>query len=455
MSINRHGNHLGQDDLAPVITDQDIKIHVVTKTPDIQPYASPFKRFFAAAVDYLLLSVLAATACIFLLGLRASMAQLQVLLLIPAILYLIPFTYFVIGEGFFQTTMGKYLLDLKVARSDGSRIGIFRAFVRNIAKSFSAGPFFLGLVTAFFTERRQSLHDFLLDTIVMDTPTNEPKKRYAVVLAFASAGYLTFAGTKIVYGVQKKIRTMSQEIAATTDLQPTVRPVDRFRMEPMSQTDFEAVLSKRLSAFGPFRLHTTGVFPESLWLEIETTPLPHLQFGTTPVAIRIATIKTVDGANIYDSSNSLEAPPFHRVGMKFRKEGLVGTRSVRLSKSVKEDQIAEISGTVILNLPVNHRELPIASTDINAPKAFGAHRVTVTQFKGDAISTVVDGPQQEFLGMVGTDAGGKPLPVSQSTNQRSPSSAASTYRFQGQPTGAKLIFSSTTMKLEYAFVLKK
>ena len=67
--------------------------------------------------------------------------------------------------GVFTTTPGKRALKLRVVRSDGSRVGFSRAFLRELAKF---GPMLLvnAFVMAFRSDRR-GLHDLLADTVVV------------------------------------------------------------------------------------------------------------------------------------------------------------------------------------------------------------------------------------------------------------------------------------------------
>ena len=63
------------------------------------------------------------------------------------------------------TTAGKRAMNWRVVRTDGSRVGLLRAFVRELAKF---GPMLLvsTVFVAFRTDRR-GLHDLLADTVVI------------------------------------------------------------------------------------------------------------------------------------------------------------------------------------------------------------------------------------------------------------------------------------------------
>lgn len=96
------------------------------------------------------------------------------ILLMYAVQLGVPATYqgAMLASGW-QATLGKRLTETKVVRSDGSPIGFWRGFLRNVAfvliTAFSCG---LGAVaTVIMTivqERRQGLHDMICDTVVVD-----------------------------------------------------------------------------------------------------------------------------------------------------------------------------------------------------------------------------------------------------------------------------------------------
>lgn len=67
-----------------------------------------------------------------------------------------------------QATLGKMAVGIKVVRTDGERISFLRAFGRYFAYILSSMLLFIGLIMAGFTERKQALHDFICDTLVVD-----------------------------------------------------------------------------------------------------------------------------------------------------------------------------------------------------------------------------------------------------------------------------------------------
>lgn len=67
-----------------------------------------------------------------------------------------------------QATLGKMAVGIKVVRSNGERISFLRGVGRYFAYILSSLLLMIGLIMAGFTERKQALHDFICDTLVVD-----------------------------------------------------------------------------------------------------------------------------------------------------------------------------------------------------------------------------------------------------------------------------------------------
>jgi uncharacterized RDD family membrane protein YckC len=67
-----------------------------------------------------------------------------------------------------QATLGKMAIGIKVVRTDGEAISFARGIGRYFAFLLSSLILCIGLIMAAFTERKQSLHDMICDTLVVD-----------------------------------------------------------------------------------------------------------------------------------------------------------------------------------------------------------------------------------------------------------------------------------------------
>ena len=67
-----------------------------------------------------------------------------------------------------QSTLSGRILGLRVTDLDGEPVSFNRATVRYFAMYFSAlTPFAIGYLMAFWTKRRQTLHDYVSSTLVL------------------------------------------------------------------------------------------------------------------------------------------------------------------------------------------------------------------------------------------------------------------------------------------------
>jgi uncharacterized RDD family membrane protein YckC len=77
--------------------------------------------------------------------------------------------YSALCTGLWGRTVGKMLIKLKVLKSDGSRVSISRAFVRSLAYQINQFSWGLTFIMIPFTGKKQGLHDYIANTIVVKT----------------------------------------------------------------------------------------------------------------------------------------------------------------------------------------------------------------------------------------------------------------------------------------------
>ena len=102
-------------------------------------------------------------------GLMAAMAGAGLLIQVLSIAIQIGyFTYFESSER--QGTIGKTAMGLIVADEDGNRLDTQKALIRNIMRLVSGFICLIGYLMAFFTEKKQTLHDIVAKTNVYTKP---------------------------------------------------------------------------------------------------------------------------------------------------------------------------------------------------------------------------------------------------------------------------------------------
>lgn len=136
--------------------------HVET-TADVNPvreYASVWRRLIAFCLDGLILLV--------------PLAVFGHAL--PVVGGLVVWFFYgpILESSAVRATLGKYLMGLQVVDLSGKRITFKAALIRNLVKIISTAFLFIGCIIAFFSARKQSLHDLLADTVVVDGQSEAP-----------------------------------------------------------------------------------------------------------------------------------------------------------------------------------------------------------------------------------------------------------------------------------------
>ncbi len=123
-------------------------------------YASLWKRFLALFLDSLIVLIPAALAGD----------------ILPVLGGLIVWFFYapVLESSKIQATLGKYCLSIRVTDLTGQRITLKAATIRNALKCVSSVMVFVGFVFALFSSKKQTFHDLLSDTLVMEGRIEHP-----------------------------------------------------------------------------------------------------------------------------------------------------------------------------------------------------------------------------------------------------------------------------------------
>jgi uncharacterized RDD family membrane protein YckC len=131
----------------------------MTETPRAQPddlvfnYASIGRRFVAMLLDGGMAGLVA-----FLLNAAVPVGGALLVLVLYAPIF---------ESSELRATLGKYWMGVQVVDLSGGRITFRAALIRTFMRLVSGMLLFAGHLLAFFTERRQALHDLVSDTVVI------------------------------------------------------------------------------------------------------------------------------------------------------------------------------------------------------------------------------------------------------------------------------------------------
>lgn len=122
------------------------------------------ERILAFLVDYVLSLILAIGVVVGLLALRLISSEVAFVV----IAFLVLILYYVIPEGLWGQTPGKAVFGVIVVGTDGSSIGLPKAFARNILRIIDGiGNYVVGLVAILLTRRKQRVGDLAAGTVVV------------------------------------------------------------------------------------------------------------------------------------------------------------------------------------------------------------------------------------------------------------------------------------------------
>ena len=137
-------------------------------------YANVGKRFVALVIDVIILSIFQSiiTFVISLAigGIAANEETIGAVIFTSVsvvIIIVIYWLYYAIQESSpKQATIGKQAMGLVVTDMNGEKVSFPKASIRFLSRSLS-GILLIGYIMAFFTEKKQALHDMLAGTLVL------------------------------------------------------------------------------------------------------------------------------------------------------------------------------------------------------------------------------------------------------------------------------------------------
>lgn len=133
-------------------------------------YAGIGKRFLAAFIDGIILSIVGTIVNLIIAAVLGGGEDGAVAVQAAGSLVglLIGWAYYAIQESSpKQATIGKQAMGLVVTDIEGRPISFVKASIRHFSKILSALILMIGYIMAFFTERKQALHDMIAGTLVL------------------------------------------------------------------------------------------------------------------------------------------------------------------------------------------------------------------------------------------------------------------------------------------------
>jgi uncharacterized RDD family membrane protein YckC len=134
------------------------------KSGDLLIYASFWKRAAAYVIDIVLLVIV----MVLFLALTVDVDHIDDGLLMLIRLFLVTLYFTLMESSSAHATFGKQILGLKVLQEDGQGLHFGKALLRNLARQVSALIFLMGYVMMLWTQKSQTLHDKIAQSIVVE-----------------------------------------------------------------------------------------------------------------------------------------------------------------------------------------------------------------------------------------------------------------------------------------------
>ena len=135
-------------------------------------YANVGKRFVALVIDgiilYIFQAIITFVVSLAIGGTAANEETVGAVASISVVIIIVIYwLYYAIQESSpKQATIGKQAMGLVVTDMNGEKISFPKASIRFLSRSLS-GILLIGYIMAFFTEKKQALHDMLAGTLVL------------------------------------------------------------------------------------------------------------------------------------------------------------------------------------------------------------------------------------------------------------------------------------------------
>jgi len=158
-------------------------------------YSGIGKRLFALFLDYFIVSLIG--ALLFFVSKTYVVQTLDEGSLFSFINVTALFYFILLESSFLQGTLGKTIMKIKVVNSDGNRLSLFNSVGRFFGKLLSVLTLGIGFFMMLFTKNKQSLHDKLANTYVVQIENFEelieggPQKISFMLLKYT--GYALFS----------------------------------------------------------------------------------------------------------------------------------------------------------------------------------------------------------------------------------------------------------------------
>lgn len=399
-----------------------------------------------------------------------------------------------------QATFGKRLLSLKVYPTNKKNPHFFRSFVRNLLKPFSILLGLGGLIMAFFSTRRQMLHDLATATVVVERHPYRPLLRQiqksAFPLVWSTIAYWTlllgslyfsklypdlsyrgvgWLGQLVIYrqldlawfpkigsdspraplGVphtyRSRIANNNRAAASAASLAPWEK-----NFMSMNPKDYKLLLSRSPQ---PVSFHLTRVEDGFVYLNLQTIPLYNLTLKRDLVRVLVREVRTDHQRNIYSADQNrferqIDAQYVPVTLVNAERPYLAGTRRIGIQKDVSLGNISQISGKAIIYYPTGLQSLNVGPQEFGKIYSILGSRVRITKTKSGGFLFDIADPKNRILTIVAYDQRGNVIPQANLEKSRFKKLRRMSLSYTATPHHFKVLVASGFLRKSYPFIAK-
>lgn len=198
----------------------------------------------------------------------------------------------------------------------------------------------------------------------------------------------------------------------------------------------------------------TGAPPHQ-WLKVKVAGLPNLELaGDMTVKVRIDQVLGDGQSNQYDPTSMFEKDYFQQVELHALPEGdFEGQRDVYLRPGTSENEISQISGAVVLRLPLGIQTLTLTPSNMGEKFSLAGHTFTFKTMQDGTVELDFPGGLEPLLMVVGYNSDGQPLADAGTSWSEFDGVTSLSSHFQGELFSVKLIMAENFATEEYPFDL--
>lgn len=256
------------------------------------------------------------------------------------------------------------------------------------------------------------------------------------------------------------MRTLERQEIAPFSAEDYLIQLDKLEA-PRRRNDREAIST---TESGPARLALSRFFPArgsneaQLWIEATLADIPNIALLPQAFArIEVERVQRLDGSNIYAKSSPFETNFFKTLTLEKEEteRAYSGVRSVRISGATRREDIAYVTGRLVLKLPLEMESFVFTQAQRGVRYTTAAEAdVELLSLDGNEAVFRTTGRPEAYVTVYGYDSAGRRLALAQESVSADGLTAERKASFYGELEHIEAVFTRGYLTTRFPFVLK-